>query len=146
MQGVRLKDVRALYCIPWTGVNTREVAVPEVACWAERVIAAVRSLFAFDNLAGKHRVSTNKSAKEIFKQQGAILTFAPGLSHPSTDLPARSANHTQSLRLIESANFLFRLAERHPVLQLPELGLRIRFLRFPRSVSTRRNGKGIQAR
>ena len=45
------------------------------------------------------------------------------------------ANHSEALGLVERAHFLLSFAERHAILQLAELGLRICFLRFAGSRS-----------
>lgn len=60
-------------------------------------------------------------------------TAALCFSQVRSDLACASADHAQTLRLVERADFLLYLAECQPVLEFAELGLRVGFFGFART-------------
>lgn len=132
---IHARDIHARKHEPCTGVTVSEVAVPDVAAplWAAFVSAATRSLFALDSFAAIRRPASVhwRSKKPRTRRE---RTSALCLAHVGAHLS--SANHTETLRLIERSHFLLGLAKRHAVLQFAELGLGVGFLRFPSSLAS----------
>lgn len=101
------------------------------------VSAATRNLFALDNFAadGRHQYTHTGYRATIKAPKKGIHTTTLGLANACPDLA--SANHAETLGLVERANLFLRLSECHTVLELAQLRLRIRFLGFSCAEETR---------
>ena len=110
---------------PCTGVNESDVERPDLASdeTADRPRSWVRILFARDNFAVPNHQHTTSVGSKGWKR-----TFAARVGDFAADTTGTRADHPQADRLVVHPRLLFGLAKLHSVLQLPELGLRIRLL------------------
>ena len=109
-------------------MTTRDEAVPEVCVeLAALESAAVRNRFALDILA--------TYTDWLHEQNRKVERLTPclRLAQVGADLPCAYADHAETLCLVKCPNLFLRLAERHAISKLTELGLRVSFLGFART-------------
>lgn len=74
------------------------------------------------------RVSSTPRAAPTCAERDREPTFAPRFRNVGPHPPARRANHAHALHIVVRADLLLGLAKLEPVLQLAQLGLRVRLL------------------